>query len=167
MLTIRPLTPDDAAAFLALCLQLDAETPFMLLEPGERRTTVAEQRSQIVQMAAAGSITFVAERDDQLVGYVAAERGMYRRNRHSAYVVVGILHAFTGQGIGARLFAAVDQWARAENVHRLELTVMIHNHRAVRLYEKMGFRVEGIRQHAIRKNNVYVDEYAMAKCFVP
>ena len=44
---IREITVADAADFLRLCRQLDAETTFMLLEPGERKTTVRQQEEHI------------------------------------------------------------------------------------------------------------------------
>ena len=40
---IREIRVEDAAAFLQLGKQLDEETTFMLLEPGERNTTVEQQ----------------------------------------------------------------------------------------------------------------------------
>ena len=44
---IRPIREADARAFLELSNTLDAESDFRLLEPGERRTTVQEEREII------------------------------------------------------------------------------------------------------------------------
>ena len=44
---IRNICEGDAEQFLNLCNKLDAETQFMMLEPGERSTTTEEQRTQI------------------------------------------------------------------------------------------------------------------------
>jgi RimJ/RimL family protein N-acetyltransferase len=98
-----------------------------------------------------------------LVGYIGARGGAYRRNRHSAHLVIGILQAFTGQGIGARLFAALEDWAHERGLHRLELTVMVHNTAAIRLYRELGFVIEGTRKDSLLVNGAYVNEYAMAK----
>ncbi|RPJ50122.1 MAG: GNAT family N-acetyltransferase, partial [Chloroflexi bacterium] len=38
--TIRPIRIEDVPAYLELARALDAETYFMMLEPGERKTTV-------------------------------------------------------------------------------------------------------------------------------
>lgn len=164
MTKIREIRERDAQGFLDMCTRLDDETRFMLLEPGERRTTVEEQGQHINTILGSDNQTiFLAERDGQLVGYIAALGGQYRRNRHSAYIIVGILGAFTGHGIGTYLFKAVDQWAREHTIHRLELTVMMHNEAAVHLYKKMGFEIEGIKKHSLVVDGVYVDEYYMAK----
>ena len=44
---IRTICKSDAEQFLNLCKQLDDETQFMLLEPGERKTTLEEQRIKL------------------------------------------------------------------------------------------------------------------------
>lgn len=41
---IREIQVEDAAAFLQLGKQLDEETTFMLLEPGERGSTVEQTK---------------------------------------------------------------------------------------------------------------------------
>ncbi len=164
MITIRTITVDDAAAFLALCRQLDAETQFMMLEPGERVTTIEERRARIAELLSrSNQTTLVADSGDRLAGYSEGVGGDYRRNWHSAYIVIGVLQSFAGQGLGTRLFAALEAWAREHAIHRLELTVMAHNQRGLALYKKMDFEVEGTKRHSLLVNGVYVDEYYMAK----
>ncbi len=77
--------------------------------------------------------------------------------------MVGILEAFTSRGIGTALFEALDAWAREHHIHRLELSVMVHNARGVGLYQKMGFQIEGIKKDSLLVDGVYVDEYYMGK----
>jgi ribosomal protein S18 acetylase RimI-like enzyme len=47
--------------------------------------------------------------------------------------------------LGTALLRQARDWAAAHGLHRLALTVMAHNTRAIRLYERMGFAVEGRR----------------------
>ena len=161
---IRTIGPNDADQLVRLKLQLDDETQFMMFEPGERIITVEEQRKQIEHILSQDNQTIlVAEYGGQLVGYLSALGGKFKRNRHSVYIVVGILQAFTGQGIGTHLFVAMEEWACQHQLHRLELTVMTNNQAGLALYKKRGFEIEGVRKHAIFVNGQYVDEYAMAK----
>ncbi len=161
---IRPITPDDAAPFLHLCTQLDYESKFMLYEAGERTTTGERQRQMIEGLLAHDNQTIlVLEQDGRLAGYIGAFGETLQRNRHSAYIVIGILKEFTGQGWGRRLFEEMETWARQHGLHRLELTVMIHNTAGLNLYQKMGFQIEGTRKHSLRIDGKYVDEYTMAK----
>lgn len=45
--TVRELGPADAAELLAMQHRLDEESAFMLLEPGERKRTVAQVETMI------------------------------------------------------------------------------------------------------------------------
>jgi len=164
MIRIREIKESDAEEFLSLCKRIDSETEFMMFEPGERLTTIKEQRNEISDILSKDNqIIFVAEKDSQLIGYLSAYGGRYKRNRHSTYIVTGILQTFTSQGIGTRLFEELEKWARSNKIHRLELTVMVHNEAALALYKKMGFEIEGRKLHSLVINGSYVDEYWMVK----
>jgi RimJ/RimL family protein N-acetyltransferase len=80
-----------------------------------------------------------------------------------ATLIVGVLHAYQGQGIGSRLFQGLESWAGEAGIQRLELTVMVHNEAAYALYDKMGFSVEGRRRRSLWVDGEFVDEYSMAK----
>jgi RimJ/RimL family protein N-acetyltransferase len=165
---IRTIRESDAEQFLNLCNKLDTETQFMMLEPGERTTTPEEQRTQIEHLLKYENQTiFVAEHGDQLVGCLAALGGQFKRNRHSVYIIIGILQAFTGQGIGTKLFQTLEEWAQQQHIHRMELTVMAHNKAGVALYKKQGFEIEGTKRHSLLVNGQYIDEYYMAKLLEP
>jgi RimJ/RimL family protein N-acetyltransferase len=161
---IRPIQVTDAAAFAALLDQLDHESKFLMFEPGERNLTAAHLQSLLEEMLASDESTiFVAEHEGGLVGFLRARGETLRRVRHAALIVVAVRQSYIGQGIGTRLFAAVEEWARTRNLHRLHLTVMTHNHRAVALYQKLGFVIEGLHRDALLVDGRYVDEFTMAK----
>ena len=61
------------------------------------------------------------------------------------------------------LLTELERWARNHHIHRLELTVVADNQRALALYRKMGFEQEGVKRHSLQINGKYVDEYYMAK----
>lgn len=163
-MVIRTIAVNDAKQFLELRKQLENESLFMLLEPEERQTTIEQQIEDIRRVVAADNQTiFVAEIDSELVGFLAVFGGSVRRNRNSASVVVGVRQLVAGQGIGTRLFLHMEKWALQHAIHRLELTVMTHNERAIALYTKMGFKIEGTKKHSLFVGGRYVDEHCMAK----
>jgi RimJ/RimL family protein N-acetyltransferase len=164
MRTIRQVREDDAESFLSLCKRLDEESKFMMLEPGERRTTLEEQRQRLRNLLSRESeAIFVAEDDGRLTGYLSASGGHFARNKHTAYIVIGVLEEFTGRGLGTALFEALEKWAKQRGLRRLELSVMVHNERGVALYQKMGFEKEGTKRDSLLVDGSYVDEYYMAK----
>jgi RimJ/RimL family protein N-acetyltransferase len=164
MVTIRPFSLDDTAAFSELRRQIDEETKFMMLEPGERQITLEQDRERLSNILKADNkMFFMAEDDGQLVGFLWANGGDYRRNHHNVHIVIGLRASHTGQGLGTQLFEACEQWAREKQLHRLELTVMTPNVRGIALYKKMGFEIEGTARHQMNVDGEYVDLYYMYK----
>ena len=161
---IRPITISDAAQYIELGQQLDQETKFMLLEPGERSSDLQKQKDILQSILKANNKTiFVAETKTELVGYIAVFGGNFKRNYSTAQIVIGVLQAYTGQGLGRELFAEVFQWATAHHLHRLELTVMAHNENALSLYQKQGFVIEGVKKDSLLLDGDFVDEYYMGR----
>ncbi|EEG76365.1 GNAT family N-acetyltransferase [Dethiobacter alkaliphilus] len=162
---IREIREDDAILFLDLQKTIEEETQFMLLESGERETAVAEKRKLIRAVLNRDNQTvFVVENNDgRLVGYLRALGGEYEKSRHTAYITMGVLQEFTGQGLGTRLLETLDEWAQHNGIHRLELIVMQPNKAAIGLYEKMGYEIEGTKRDSLFIDGVYVDEYYMGK----
>ena len=160
---IRPIKTGDSRSFLDMLKQLDKETSFMMLEPGERTTTVEGMEENIRNMGSSGSLTLILEDKERIAGFLSASRGTAARIRHRAYIVIGILKDYRGKGLGEKLFQELEKWAKEHHITRLELTVMTHNEGAIRLYEKMGFKIEGMKEKSMLVNETYVDEYYMGK----
>ncbi len=165
---VRTARESDAEVLLGLLKQLDEETRFMMYEPGERTTTVREQQALLREaLASPNGTVLLAEEDGRPVGFLEASGGSFRRNRHVVHMVVGVLRACAGKGIGRALMESAELWAcERGGIHRLELTVMAHNSKAVALYERAGFAIEGTRRHSMLVDGSYVDEHYMAKMLV-
>ena len=58
--------------------------------------------------------------------------------------------------------AELETWARQHQCTRMELTVMVHNERAKRLYLARGFEVEGTKRNSLKVDGKYVDELYMS-----
>lgn len=161
---IREANVDDAEQLNQLIKQVESESIYMLMEAGERKTTVEQQRKRIEQFEQeTNSTIFVAEEADKLVGYLLAIGGSVKKTRHSAYLVIGILEEYRGQRIGTALFQSVDEWAKSCHISRLELTVVTENKAAVALYKKSGFDIEGTKRNSLMIDEIPFDEYYMAK----
>ncbi len=161
---IRKICADDAEGFHRLRLHLDCEAEFLLIEKGERKSTVEDTRMSIEKTRISeNEEIFVAEFEGEIVGYLSIKAGDYRRNRHSGYIVIAIMEKCTGMGIGKLLFEEMESWAFEKGLHRLELGVMAPNIRGKTLYEKKGFQVEGVKKDMFLVNGKYVDEIIMAK----
>jgi ribosomal protein S18 acetylase RimI-like enzyme len=136
----------------------------MLPEPGERQTTIEQQRKSIETILAKQNTTlFVAEVESNLVGFIAAIGNQLKRNQHSAYLVLGVLDMYQGHGIATKLFDQLFDWAKENKLSRLELTVIKDNNKAFNLYKKMGFTLEGEKVHSLMIDGEPMNEYYLYK----
>ncbi|WP_051317101.1 GNAT family N-acetyltransferase [Ectobacillus panaciterrae] len=161
---IRTIRETDAEAFLKLCKTIDSETENMLYEEGERNLTVEEQKESIRQhLQQLNSTILVAEKNGKLAGYITATGETANRTKHTATISVGVLQSYAGMGLGTRLFEKLEKWAKQAGIVRLELVVLSSNIPAIRLYRKMGFRVEGAKRGACLMDGVLYDDFLMSK----
>jgi ribosomal protein S18 acetylase RimI-like enzyme len=135
----------------------------MLLEPDERERTPGRLRARLGSPDLAGSFDLIAEGEDRLLGWMSVEVLRFRRARHCGYVVIGMDTAAAGRGIGTALVAAGAAEAQRRGLRWLELTVMTGNLRALSLYVRSGFEVEGLRRQALDRSGTVVDEYYMGR----
>jgi Acetyltransferases, including N-acetylases of ribosomal proteins len=164
-MVIRKAKLEDANNLLSMLLALDKETKYMLLEPNERDNDVSRLQGMIHQSIDGSNLLLVAEEEENVVGFLSAQRGMLKRIEHTAYIVVGIREIHRGKGIGTNFFSELNLWAKENLITRLELTVMCPNIVAKHLYEKNGFEIEGIKKKAMLVDGEYVDEFYMAKLY--
>ena len=102
---------------------------------------------------------------EELVGslsLVVPERSP--RRWHVGQIGMVVHDRWHGRGIGTALLgAAVELADRWLNLRRLELTVFVDNARAIRLYEKFGFGIEGTFKRYSFRDGAFVDAHAMAR----
>ena len=105
---------------------------------------------------------FVAISAGEVVGWcdvTPKERPIYA---HGGVLGIGLLPRFRGQGIGTNLIRSTLAATRTIGLHRVELTVRQNNTRAIELYKKVGFRVEGLQRDAVQIDGLYENIVCMA-----
>lgn len=161
---IREAVLDDASELAMVVKKVESESNFMLYKAGERNPTPEGMKEMTKElMKTENSAIFVAEVNNRLAGYLFAIGGKASKNKHCAYIVIGILSAYQRQGIGTNLFEKVEHWALKQQIHRLELTVITENTAGIKLYRKAGFEIEGVKRHSLYMEGNYYDEYYMGK----
>jgi putative acetyltransferase len=75
-----------------------------------------------------------------------------------------VARAWQRRGIGSEMMRRLLEWSdRWLGYLRLELTVYTDNARAIALYRKFGFVVEGTQRAFAMRDGVFVDALAMAR----
>ena len=167
---VRPIAVADAQAYVDLLAWLDGESFYPVVNLIERSMDATDWRRTIGDLLERRErIILVAEETDEatgisrgLVGFLSTTPDWFGDDE-GLRIVIGIREAYTGQGIGTRLFTALEAWARQAGVRRLHLTVETDNARALALYHKMGFQIEGQVRNALQIQGRWFDDYIMAK----
>jgi RimJ/RimL family protein N-acetyltransferase len=162
---VRHATPADVPALDAAIAAVDEETEFLAV-PGEyMRRWAPGFAERLAAMNAKGTgAYFLAEHEGAIVGFLGSYAGALERARGIVYIAhVGVRRAWRGQGVGSALFAAIEDWARAQGAWRLDLRVDTKNARGIALYEKHGFVVEGRVVDGAQRDGVWCDHFVMAK----
>ena len=74
-----------------------------------------------------------------------------------------ILEEYTNLGLGTYLMKELEKWAVDKKVHRISATVRHNNKRAIGLYLKMGYQIEGTARETGFFDNEWQHEYYLGK----
>jgi len=93
------------------------------------------------------------------------ERGLRLSGGQKQRVAIALLKDYWNQGIGTRMFQELIRIAEANGqILQMELEFIEGNTRARALYEKMGFRIAGMKPNAVRlKDGRLLNEYFMVR----
>jgi len=102
-----------------------------------------------------GNPFFVAMADGKLAGWCGIERAAHMNMAHVGRLAIGILPDYREQGMGTALMKKVLAAAKERGMIRIDLSVYADNERALALYKKMGFVVEGIAERDAKIDGAY------------
>jgi len=108
-----------------------------------------------------GHAQFVAVHGDEVLGWCDAIPLWADGLRHRAQLGLGVRKPWRRQGIGEGLVRRVLERARATGLRRIDLEVRADNASAIRLYERLGFGVEGRRAQGLCHRGVYFETVEM------
>ncbi len=102
---------------------------------------------------------------DRATGELVGEVVLYEWDPHARSCTFRTLIGPRGRdrGIGTEATRLIVGYGFEQlGLHRIELGAYGHNHRALRVYEKVGFVREGIRREAQTRDGEWLDEVLMA-----
>ena len=164
---IRSPKDEDIQGVLDYLYISSGETDFILRYPEECTKYTAEGEKQLFdRMNAADNETMlVCIVEGKVAGNCQITWSNGIKTRHRAHVAIALLKEYWNLGIGTRLFQELIRIAEEnENILQMELDFVEGNSRARALYEKMGFKITGVKPDAIRlKDGTLLNEYSMVR----
>lgn len=155
-----------AEAFIAFMNQVAGETDFLVMDETGFQLT-SDELAPIFEnsLGSPNQLHLLAFCGDEVIGAITVRASSQHRISHIGNVFIAVRKDYWGHGIGRILLEEVVEWAKSYGIiKRLELTVQVRNNRAVSLYQKMGFEIEGTQKWGARTDEgEWLDLYYMGK----
>ncbi len=162
-ITIRPARPSDARYLAAFDKRLARESDIDIPIATDEVHTAEDYEDRIRRIGTPPNTTYlVAIAQGTIIGTLSCYSGRLKAFTHAVTLGVSVDKDWRGKGIGTKLMNSAIDWARAQQLKRIELRVYARNEGAIRLYKQLGFEVEGTLRKAIKHNDEYLDELVMA-----
>lgn len=158
---IRPAQESDADLAITFLRDYRGEGLHTILKHGSLPDR-QNQEEFIRSHDGDSGIMLLCVKDGKIVGSLTAMKKQHPQLEHSCEFGMGILKEERGRGIGTALIHHLFNWANSVNVTRIELAVAGHNRDAIRLYERLGFTIEGAKKCAMKVEGRYEDIIDMA-----
>jgi len=151
---IRPATPDDAAAIVAIYNHYIATTTISF----EEHAVTPEEMAGRIRDVTAGLPWLVYEQDGVVLGYAYATKWRARSAyRFAAETSVYLEFGQGGKGIGKALYKALLEELRIREIHMAIGGIAQPNEASVALHESLGFEKVAHFKQVGRKFDRWID----------
>lgn len=159
---IREANIEDAENIIEYIKIVSDETDFLISDSSERNFTVKKEKEFLQNMQ--NSILekmFLCEIENKIVGICSIEGVNKIRIKHRVDLAITVLKNYWGNKIGEKLIDYAIEYCKSNSIKKIELTVRIDNERALKLYKKFGFEIEGEIKKFIYFGGNYYNCYFM------
>jgi RimJ/RimL family protein N-acetyltransferase len=149
---VRSARPNESGALFDHYMMIRAREPEVNVEEADEWQASGESVRRLIEGLERAPNGFLLVADaGRIVAALSVEGGRFRKTRHVGEVGVSVAREWRRRGVARRLMETAIETARTSpELLRLSLRVFSSNEPAVRLYESMGFLVEGRRPGHLR-----------------
>ncbi|MBO8165029.1 MAG: GNAT family N-acetyltransferase [Brevibacillus sp.] len=158
---LRPISLDDTELYFQMLYH-----PEMRRLTGTQRWFTKEQIYRYLEgktQDTSSVLLLIALRDtDEVIGDIALQQIDPANRSASIRIAINESH-HQGKGYGSEAMLLLMEYGFGVlNLHRIELNVFAYNERAMHVYEKLGFKREGVQREALYYNHQYHDSILMS-----
>lgn len=148
---------EDAAALLEYLKIVGGETENLSFgAEGVPISLETEQDYLCAQYKSPDNVQYLAKVDGEIIGTASLNR-QPRRMSHRGVFGISLKKAWWGCGAASAMMEAVLAFAKENGFEQLNIEVRSSNVRAIRLYEKYGFRKLCTFPNFFKINGTYID----------
>lgn len=163
LLTIRIANKEDASNLIEYVNKIGGESDFLTFGENEFEINVESEEAILESYKGVeNKIYIIAEIENKIVGSLNYSGGHRPRIKHTGEFGVSVTKEFWDLGIGRELINYLIDWAKEGNlVKKINLRVREDNDIAIKLYQKLGFKKEGIISRDFYVNGNYYSSISM------
>ena len=162
MNNIREAHIEDAQGIIEYIKKVSDETDSLISGSEERQLDVKREEEflQSIRHLTLEKM-FLYEISGKIVG-ICNLKGINKvRIRHRTELGITVLKDYWSRGIASELINYAVDYCRLNSIKKIELTVRTDNERALKLYKKAGFEIEGEIKSFFYINGIYYNCYIM------
>lgn len=165
MLEYLEPTINDAEELVTFYNRVGGETSYLSFEKDEYPLSVEEQKKAIdIYTKTNDQFMLIVKEEDLIIAAGTMTTSSKLKLRHVTELGIVVQNASQSLGVGTELMKRLMKWAREQpNLIKIRLDTRADNVRAVSLYLRLGFKVEGTLKNVTYWNGQYYDLYIMGK----
>ncbi len=163
ILTLRNPKEEDAEAIISYLNRVGGESDNLLFGENEFHLTVEEEKEYIRRTNEdPNSLMIVGIIDHHLVSIGQIQSYRRKRIAHNSELAISVRKDYWGKGVGSAVMEELIHFAEKHPVIKyVHLGVKAENEKAIRLYEKFGFKKIGTHKKFFHMNGKFYDEILM------
>jgi RimJ/RimL family protein N-acetyltransferase len=163
---LRNAQTSDAGKIINIMKNIIKEDIYTLAEDNEYKQTIKKESEKINKFHKSKcKIYIVIEVNKKIAGYLTFDNFGIRKCQHNGLLTMFLDNKYRSKGLGTILMNGLIDWAKKDKIiEKLSLYVFANNEKAIGLYKKMGFFIEGyMRKDLKMRDGSYIDSVLMAR----
>jgi RimJ/RimL family protein N-acetyltransferase len=158
---VRP-GPEFAAEIVAYVNRAGGESDNLTFGANGFNVSVEDEAELLKKTRESGTSLMVAGLlDGKVVSVGNLSRSPRERIKHVATLGISVSKDQWGNGVCRAMLECMVAWAKSSGVQKIDLRVKAENTRAIAIYERFGFKREGIHRAEVLIDDVFYDEISM------
>ena len=155
---IREIEVEDYKELLDFMKKVKGETNFLLGYPDEIKLSYEDEKEHIKKVKTSETSNyFVVMKNNKMIGCIGFNGNTARKMKHYGTIGISVLKEYWGRGVATALLEKLISWAKEKGIKKINLDVFENNKRAIKLYEKFGFKSEGCIEDGIFDGENYIN----------
>lgn len=155
---IREIEVEDYKELLDFMKKVKGETNFLLGYPDEIKLSYEDEKEHIKKVKTSETSNyFVVMKNNKMIGCIGFNGNTARKMKHYGTIGISVLKEYWGRGVATALLEKLISWAKEKGIKKINLDVFENNKRAIKLYEKFGFKLEGCIEDGIFDGENYIN----------